>query len=356
MSTSPITHRNNFDLIRLVAASQVVIYHILKYMDLSNDVLWRIGELLPGVPIFFFLSGHLVSRSFERNPDLGSYVAARALRILPALYACVALSVVILVVRSGTVLFENISQFVLWVACQLTLFQGWNPEFLDHYGSGRVNPSLWTIPVEILFYVCVPLLYHLMKYKNSKIPLFIVLGLSFVIYVVAFFSLDLTSKNQMLAYRVLSVSPASIASYLWMFLLGYVFSLWRPFFLEHLSGKFLYLVAAYVLLGLAGEYVGGLGVVFGIQPFGFFGYFLLSCVIFSAAYTRPDLSHELLKGADISYGLYLFHMPVANLIIDLGYKSVTAAFVAIVGVVCVACSSWILIERPAMNLRARIRG
>ena len=47
---------NNFDLIRLVAAIQVVLVHCLVHLSpLANSarmVNWM--ELLPGVPIFFF--------------------------------------------------------------------------------------------------------------------------------------------------------------------------------------------------------------------------------------------------------------------------------------------------------------
>ena len=349
-------HRNNFDLVRLVAASQVVIYHLLKYMDLTNHALWRVGEILPGVPIFFFLSGHLVSRSFERNPDLKSYFAARGLRIFPALYACLALSVVALVLRSGTSIWENLPRFTLWIVCQMTLLQGWNPEFFDHYGAGRVNPSLWTIPVELLFYVSVPIVFHALKYARSRMPLFAIIAASFSVYIYIFFFLDYSTSFGNLLYRIFSVSPASIASYIWMFLFGYVFSLWRELFLRFLSGRFLYVITIYILVALSGEYITGLQILLGIQPFGLVGYFLLSCVVFSAAYTLPNLSHRTLKGTDISYGLYLFHMPVANVMIDLGYKSYTWAGVTVVIVLLVAYVSWVLIEKPAMNLRAKIRG
>ena len=67
---------NNFDLIRLLAAIQVVIYHgveHLKIEGLKDTWLLFILECFPGVPIFFVLSGFLVSASWERSKSLGQY-------------------------------------------------------------------------------------------------------------------------------------------------------------------------------------------------------------------------------------------------------------------------------------------
>lgn len=45
----------------------------------------------------------------------------------------------------------------LWAATQLTTFQFYNPGFLRAFGVGVVNGALWSIPVEIQFYMVLPL-------------------------------------------------------------------------------------------------------------------------------------------------------------------------------------------------------
>ena len=56
--------QNNFDLIRLVAASQVVLFHGLEHLGPSGVTHSVLGEALswfPGVPIFFVVSGFLIT-------------------------------------------------------------------------------------------------------------------------------------------------------------------------------------------------------------------------------------------------------------------------------------------------------
>ncbi len=66
---SPSIH-NNFDLIRLLAAIQVVFRHTFYKYDFQSEILNFIKELIlafPGVPIFFMVSGFLIYWSFDRN-------------------------------------------------------------------------------------------------------------------------------------------------------------------------------------------------------------------------------------------------------------------------------------------------
>ena len=91
---------NNFDLIRLFAASEVAVLHIFSYLSPQiyshptplQDAVIRLLEMFPGVPTFFFISGFLISRSYERVGSLREYARNRSLRIFPALYVCVAVN------------------------------------------------------------------------------------------------------------------------------------------------------------------------------------------------------------------------------------------------------------------------
>ena len=81
---------NNFDLIRLFAAFQVVLHHSNTHFGLTkeNCLFLKLTAAFPGVPIFFFISGYLISRSYEQTYSVRAYVKSRFLRIYPALWVC----------------------------------------------------------------------------------------------------------------------------------------------------------------------------------------------------------------------------------------------------------------------------
>ena len=81
--------KNNFDLIRLAAASQVMLLHGITHLEVDAPLLEQFVAYFPGVPAFFLISGFLISASWERNSDLRIFTANRALRIFPALWATV---------------------------------------------------------------------------------------------------------------------------------------------------------------------------------------------------------------------------------------------------------------------------
>src|SRR5262245_45203803 len=80
-------HRNNFDLLRLFAACQVVSMHAGEWLQLPIPAaLGHLLTLFPGVPIFFVISGFLVTASFVNSDSTAQYFAKRALRIYPAMW------------------------------------------------------------------------------------------------------------------------------------------------------------------------------------------------------------------------------------------------------------------------------
>jgi peptidoglycan/LPS O-acetylase OafA/YrhL len=114
-------------------------------------------------------------------------------------------------------------------------------------------------------------------------------------------------------------------------------------------GKFMLLLAVYCLFCWLAK--SGLGWMFGnsLPPVLFV---ILSFLILAAAYSKANLSDHLLKRNDISYGIYIYHMPVVNFLIAVGLGGSNWRFaIAIAVTVALAFGSWFFIERPALTLK-----
>jgi peptidoglycan/LPS O-acetylase OafA/YrhL len=76
----------------------------------------------------------------------------------------------------------------------------------------------------------------------------------------------------------------------------------------------------------------------------------LAGLIVSLAMSAPKLSDRILRHHDVSYGLYLYHMLVIDLLVGLaapsGWSSFAAAIIVSLGL---AALSWTLIERQYLR-------
>ncbi|MFT3719908.1 acyltransferase family protein [Pseudorhodoferax sp.] len=350
---------NNFDLVRLFAATQVVLVHVVSWMpDLRHDGWLRVLSLFPGVPIFFFISGFLIGGSWRRNPNAPAYVASRVLRIFPALWVACLFNLVLLLLLFTGPLLDNLGTVVGWMAMQLSFLQSWNPPFLRTYGMGVANPVLWTIPVELAFYVVLPVLWVLGQ--RLARPRTVLLGTAGLSLLLCWWATDWLSPHdphvEMLR-KVMTVSPVSFVSWLWMFLLGVLaqleFERLRPWVAGR-AGRFLALAAA----------VGGLSLVVDLPPLlhlpgneiGVLNALAngLACLAF--AYSYPGLAARWLRGYDVSYGVYLYHMPICNALIVLGWAGWQGGALVLAGTAVCAVLSWVLVERRALALKGRLQG
>lgn len=300
--------KNNFDLLRLAAATQVLIIHATDH--LHGQVPTALLRL-PGVPIFFVISGYLVAASLRRN-DLATYARARALRIYPALWVCLLLSM-----ATCDVSFWRI-EAIPWFLAQISFLQFYNPDFLRGYGVGVLNGSLWTIPVELQFYVLLPFLIRL------RTPALIVIaGLSALLSAIE-------PLGKLGIYIGVTVAP-----HLYLFLLGVLLQR-HPVKLNPYLWVGIY-AASSLLLGALGFEVAGNR----INPA---SAVLLGTMVIALAHSRPiPLKY------DISYGLYIYHMPVINRL--LAWGATDAIVIAIATSFALATASWLLVERVALSFK-----
>lgn len=343
---------NNFDIIRLCAAIQVLFFHGVRHLEIAwlEDLHFsKIISFFPGVPIFFVLSGFLVSASFERSENVLDYATKRALRIYPGLWVCFFFSVSsVLLLAPELLLNASLTQFLAWCVAQLSIFQYYNPEFLRPYGVGALNGSLWTIPVELQFYLALPFVYKACssKQKLNNAKLFGTL-VTFLLINQVFFNLP-ERHHSALWFKLIE---CSMLPHFWLFLVGV--SVRRNY--ESISwlfkGTLLYwLVAHAVMVGVASHFDFRTA---SNAPFP--GVALtLAGTTFSFAFTGRSLADKTLHGNDISYGVYIYHMIIANAFIALGLIG-RSEYLALlfISTVCVAYLSWRFVESPCLQLKKR---
>ncbi|MBL0968888.1 MAG: acyltransferase [Brevundimonas sp.] len=336
-----INRDNNFDIIRLLAALQVAILHSNRHLQAGlPPELVRFLELFPGVPIFFFISGLLVTSSLATRP-LKAYAESRARRIIPALWLAFVLGVLVLAAFGqigGSELVNPV--FWAWVVGQLTVFQVFNPEMFRDFGVGVLNGSLWTIPVEVGFYFILPVLAWLAARgaaAGNRARLTLVLFAAAIPSFVIYLKVWPTPEDASLVMKLISVSPAP---HFWQFALGALTYLHLDRVLSWVGSLrripfgWLAPVLAYALAG---------ALVAPLLPESLFviaAYPLLMFGLLAVALVAPSRA-SVLRGWDISYGLYLFHMLFVNIAVALGYAGHwPAAVVAVVAAIVMAGVSW----------------
>lgn len=331
---------NNFDLIRLLAAFQVMLVHGYEHFGLTGAQ-WFIDALglFPGVPVFFITSGFLITGAYQRNPQLRGYFRNRGLRIYPALWVCFAVSLLLLwwVFKPA---FE-LRSLLVWSAAQLSIGQFYNAEFFRPFGVGVLNGSLWTIPVELQFYLLLPFL--LMLLDRLRWHWAIIAGLLLVLAVINRLLFHVMSSDPGIAGKLFSVT---IFPYLFAFLCGVLCQRYAPTVIGALRGRALACLAVFLL-------VSGLCHLLGVRNHGNHIHpiliVMMACVVIAFAYTAVDKFGHLLHGMDISYGVYIYHMIVINVLLHLGQFSAWSNFaLTIVVTTLLGLASWVLVERPAL--------
>ena len=351
-----ISKTNNFDLIRLLAALQVLVTHSMEHMKFQSSTLKLLAAILnyvPGVPIFFTVSGFLIYASFDRNHDLKNYFRSRFLRIFPGLWLCLLFTITLLI-YFGFINLHNVfsKPFIAWLLSQVTFFQFYTPDMMRAFGVRNPNGSLWTIPIEITFYIAIPLVFYLVKtFKMRRNYLLILLSILSIAYNY-WYSIHFkqNADDQTILVKLMGLN---LAPYLFYFLLGSLaYENW-PLIKKYYEGKGLIWLCIYIVYCLIfSGWLQKFSPSYWVSFYGFISVVILSQTILSLAYTTVNASKKLLKGNDISYGVYLYHMPVVNTFIMLGYKSDDLALLWIFIVsVLLALLSWKLVEKPMLALK-----
>lgn len=174
MNNKEVFYDNSFDIISLIAAIWVMLAHTLNYSGFFGNDPGFVGRSLlnPGqaVIIMFFVSGYLCYPSLDRSSSLLSFYKKRFWRVFPA-FVFVNVGFALLWVGIGQVGLSDISNLLLRTSKSfISLDAGWTPD------GALNNGSLWTIPIQIQFYLLTPFIAFFLRKTDflKSIPIIIV--------------------------------------------------------------------------------------------------------------------------------------------------------------------------------------
>jgi peptidoglycan/LPS O-acetylase OafA/YrhL len=328
---NPRLHQNNFDLLRLVFAATVALVHASQ---LSGFVaLAPIGATLSStvaVKAFFVVSGFLIFLSFERSSSLRSYAQKRLRRIYPAYFTIVVLCALGLVTVSSKTAADYFTdtwwRYLTANLSFLNFLQPTLPGVFEGNSMPAVNGALWTLKIEAMFYVSVPLFVFLIR-KTKALPILALTYLASTVYALLLNGIALQSGSEI--YEQLARQFPGQLSY---FMAGAFFY----YFLSLLEKYAGYFLAAGIAILITNQQV-PLPV---LEPFA-----LASVVMFFSLFLYAG---NFGRYGDFSYGVYIVHFPIIQLLLQSGFFAgrpwlLLGAVIACTGAAAVLM--WHLIEK-----------
>ena len=328
--------KNNFDFLRFAFALVVVFSHIIDLsLAPSLQYLKPFFDTHISVTGFFIISGCLISASYLRSTSLSSYFEKRARRLLPAYILVIVMSVLVFSILSTLSFVDYFSSKQLYSYLLSNLFfvnfiQPCLPGVFADNAYCAVNGALWTIKVELGFYLVLPLIiYGLKRVKHKLVYLFCLYVLGLV------YQYGLTYAMQLWPAKVavLTTLQHQLPAYLSYFISGIILFQYGAY----IKQKQLVLGAIATLVFVI-EYMAGLEI---LRPLA------MAVLIGNIAFGFSSL-HNFGKHGDISYGIYIIHFPLIQCVVSLGFfqhYNPMAMFIGIILVVLVlGFLSWQFVE------------
>ena len=171
ISSANILKDNAFNFLRLVCCL-IVVYEHCVVLSGVNFPCYDLRGI--AVNVFFILSGFWVTRSFLKSDSLKEYAIRRCKKILPQYWLVVLICAICLSAFSVLSLREyfcngNFYKYLVANIFTLNFIQPNLPGVFEGLAlNGSVNGSLWTIKIEVGFYILLPFIVFAAKKLHEK--------------------------------------------------------------------------------------------------------------------------------------------------------------------------------------------
>ena len=335
-SVELIQKDNCFDFIRYFFTISIFIVHFFDLTNINQN--WFVSGAT-GVKAFFIISGFLLFYSQIQKQNLKYYIEKRIRRILPPYISVIFLCTFIGIFLTKLSFTEYIIsgdtyKYLIANLSFLNFIQPTLPGVFESNFMPTVNGSLWTMKVEVMFYISVPIIFFLFK-KYNKLSIMIAIFLFAIFYDYCFTMLYEQTNNS-----IYLLIRKQIGSQLVYFYSGTFILLYFNYFIKYL--KYLFPIAIILYFGQ------DLNFIFScLEPLSF------ATILIGLAYNLKYLNF-LRKYDNISYGMYLYHFPIIQVIIYYKipqYNIYLAFFIAFMLTIVISALSWRFIEKPIIEKR-----
>ncbi len=329
--------KNNFDFLRFLFAFIVVLAHIVSLSGISDfEFLKKYFDSYVSVTGFFIISGYLITGSLEKTSNYKKYLLKRANRLLPAYVLVIVLCAILFGLLSAYSVREYFANGLVYKYLVANLLfvnfvQPCLPGVFLHNILCTINGALWTIKVEVSFYLVLPIILWLISRFNKNVMVFVLIYLVGIIYK---FVLGFGSGIMPAHSGLFEILKHQLPGFLTYFISGIYF-----YYNKQVLEKNKNALAIVSLL------------VFGIEYYlnvEIFRPLAMSVLIMYFAYGFK-LLNNFGKYGDFSYGIYIFHFPLIQLTVSLGlftrYNPFLVAFILIGMILLFAFASWNLVEK-----------
>jgi len=337
-------HReNNFDAIRIFAATVVIFGHAHPLTSMPDAALLGNSVQALAVKIFFIISGYLICTSWTLDPRPAGYLLKRSLRIFPALIIiCIFTVFVIGPIFTSLPLnhyFDSIHTYIYFKNIFLSPIYDLPGLFTNNRYPIAVNGSLWSLPIEFAMYLILPVICFFDKNKDGK-PATFCATIAICASSVYFVRISAPASHPVI-YGTDLISALDVAPY---FMIG---ALVKQMNWERLLDPVLALFFIGIVTLVPPTTAVHCEVIL---------YFLLPYIVLTFALSSHRLLKEAGRFGDLSYGLYLYGFLVQQCVNDLAGNTLSAlqnACISLPLALILAYASWHLVEKPMLTFKPK---
>lgn len=337
-----LVRQNNFDLLRLSLSFIVFFFHasiLTQAAEFTFLATYLSAEF--AVDAFFVVSGFLIFMSYDNSSSTQGYFLKRLRRILPGYSVVIVLSAVLFYGISTAEIRDYFnSEWLKYLAANiitLNFLQHDLPGVFTNNYMSAVNGALWTIKVEVMFYCAVPLVVLLFK----KCHKFFVMAAIYAIATV--YSLVMWRLGEATGEDVYLILERQLPGQMAFFIAGA--------FLYYYFERFKQNATTYFFIACAMLIASKYQALYFIYPAA-----LAVIVIYITMLVRYFGNWG--RYGDLSFGVYIWHFPLTQLFVHLGYFE-DAPYAALAGltftVLIVAFLSWHLVEKRCLRASSHYR-